>query len=192
MQFWAPDDGRKNSLKHVQRLKEINKLWKGASYWLYFENILAMHGPMDVKCNIYCFSTATMVTRTTSLLRYTYIAYSALSFGVSPSLHFRLIISSTNQSKAFALYHGMGHLLQHYTYLSKDELCRTKPMTARASCTTFCTWLYDIIQPNQLPHSFAVPEVTWPPWWAVPLLGTLQWHDSSALCGQGMCRQKRE
>ena len=27
VQFWAPDDGRKNRLKHVERLTEINKLW---------------------------------------------------------------------------------------------------------------------------------------------------------------------
>jgi hypothetical protein len=35
MQFWAPDDGRKTRLKHVQRLTEINKLRKVASCWLY-------------------------------------------------------------------------------------------------------------------------------------------------------------
>ena len=38
VQFWAPDDGRKNRLKHVQRLTEINKLWNVASCWLYSEN----------------------------------------------------------------------------------------------------------------------------------------------------------
>jgi len=27
VQFWAPDDRRKNRLKHVERLREINKLW---------------------------------------------------------------------------------------------------------------------------------------------------------------------
>ena len=35
VQFWAPDDGRKNHLKHVERLTEINKLWNFASCWLY-------------------------------------------------------------------------------------------------------------------------------------------------------------
>ena len=40
MQFWAPDDGRKNRLKHVERLAEINKLWKVACCWLYSENFL--------------------------------------------------------------------------------------------------------------------------------------------------------
>jgi len=49
MQFWAPDDGRKNHLKHVERLTEINKLWNVASCWLYSANTLAMHGPMNVK-----------------------------------------------------------------------------------------------------------------------------------------------
>jgi len=49
VQFWAHDDGRKNCLKHVQRLTEINKLWNVASCWLYSVNILAMHGPMNVK-----------------------------------------------------------------------------------------------------------------------------------------------
>ena len=33
VQFWAPDDGGKNRLKHVQRLTEINKLWNAASCW---------------------------------------------------------------------------------------------------------------------------------------------------------------
>ena len=33
--FWAPDDGRKNRLKHVELLTEIKKLWNVASCWLY-------------------------------------------------------------------------------------------------------------------------------------------------------------
>jgi len=49
VQFWAPDDGRKNSLKHVQRLTEINKLWNVASCWLYSANILTMHRLMNVE-----------------------------------------------------------------------------------------------------------------------------------------------
>ena len=52
MQFWAPDDGRKTRLKHVERLTEINKLWNVASCWLNSVNILAMHGPMNVKHNV--------------------------------------------------------------------------------------------------------------------------------------------
>jgi len=35
VQFWAPGDGRKSRLKHVERLTEINKLWNVASCWLY-------------------------------------------------------------------------------------------------------------------------------------------------------------
>jgi len=35
-------------MKDVERLTEINKLRKIASCWLYSENILAMHGPMNV------------------------------------------------------------------------------------------------------------------------------------------------
>ena len=34
VQFWATDDGRKNRLKHVERLTEINKFWNFASCWL--------------------------------------------------------------------------------------------------------------------------------------------------------------
>ena len=46
VQFWAPDDGRETRLKHVECLIRINKLRKD---WLYAENILAMHGHMNVK-----------------------------------------------------------------------------------------------------------------------------------------------
>ena len=49
VQFWAPDDGRKNILKHVQHLTELNKLRKAASSWLYSANILAIHGLVNVK-----------------------------------------------------------------------------------------------------------------------------------------------
>jgi len=38
VQFWAPDDGRKDRLKHVECLTEINKLWNVASCWLYSAN----------------------------------------------------------------------------------------------------------------------------------------------------------
>ena len=55
VQFWAPDDGRKNRLKHVERLTEINKLRNIASCWLYSGNILAMHGPMSVRSTYLCF-----------------------------------------------------------------------------------------------------------------------------------------
>ena len=55
VQFWAPDDGWKNSLKHVQHLTEINKLRNVASCWLYSANILAMYGHMNVKCTLFLF-----------------------------------------------------------------------------------------------------------------------------------------
>jgi len=43
------DDGQKKRLKHIEHLTEINKLRNTASCWLYSENILAMHGPRNVK-----------------------------------------------------------------------------------------------------------------------------------------------
>ena len=52
VQFWAPDDGRKTSLKYVERLTEIKKFWNVASFWSYSANTLAMRGPMNVKFNI--------------------------------------------------------------------------------------------------------------------------------------------
>jgi len=38
VQFWSPDDGQKNRLKHVERLTKINKLWNVASCWLCSAN----------------------------------------------------------------------------------------------------------------------------------------------------------
>jgi hypothetical protein len=35
--FWAPDDGRRNSLKHVEHFTEINQLCNVASRWLYLK-----------------------------------------------------------------------------------------------------------------------------------------------------------
>ena len=37
IQFWAPDDGRRNRLKHVEHFTEINKLCNAASCWLYLK-----------------------------------------------------------------------------------------------------------------------------------------------------------
>jgi len=37
IQFWAPDDGRRNRLKHVEDFTEINKLCNVASCWLYLK-----------------------------------------------------------------------------------------------------------------------------------------------------------
>ena len=41
--------------KHVERLTEMNKLRNVASFWLCFANILAMHGPMNVKLTLSYF-----------------------------------------------------------------------------------------------------------------------------------------
>ena len=35
IQIWAPDDGRRNRLKHVEHFTEINKLCNVVSFWLY-------------------------------------------------------------------------------------------------------------------------------------------------------------
>ena len=35
--FWAPNDGRRNRLKHVEHFTEINKLCNVASRWLYLK-----------------------------------------------------------------------------------------------------------------------------------------------------------
>ena len=37
IQFWAPDDGRRNRLKHVQHFTEINKLCSIESCWLHLK-----------------------------------------------------------------------------------------------------------------------------------------------------------
>ena len=55
VQFWAPDDGRKTRLKHVERLTEINKLWNFATCWLYSENNLDLIGLVFMKINIWTF-----------------------------------------------------------------------------------------------------------------------------------------
>ena len=49
MQFCVPNDGRKIRLKHVERLTEINKFEKLCILLVVLCDILAMHGPMNVK-----------------------------------------------------------------------------------------------------------------------------------------------
>ena len=39
IQFWAPSDGRRNCLKHVEHFTEINKLCNVASCWLHLKKI---------------------------------------------------------------------------------------------------------------------------------------------------------
>jgi len=48
VQFCAPDDGRRNRLKHVEQFIEINRSRKRCIFWLYFRDILARHGYMNV------------------------------------------------------------------------------------------------------------------------------------------------
>ena len=50
VQFWAPDDGRKNRLKHVERLTEINKLRNVAFCWLYCANTLFYNNSTPTIC----------------------------------------------------------------------------------------------------------------------------------------------
>ena len=55
IQFLAPDDGRRNRLKHVENFTEINKLYNFASCWLYTylkKKTFAMLEPMNVKFKI--------------------------------------------------------------------------------------------------------------------------------------------
>jgi len=47
--FWAPDDGWINRLKHAEHLTEINELRNVSSCRLYCENVLVMHGHMNVE-----------------------------------------------------------------------------------------------------------------------------------------------
>jgi len=51
-QFWAPDDGRKNRLKHAEH-PEINKLWNITTCWLYSANIFkGVHFMLQVNLNL--------------------------------------------------------------------------------------------------------------------------------------------
>ena len=46
----APDDGWRYHPKHLEQFPEINKLCNVASSWIYvYQNILTMHGPLNVK-----------------------------------------------------------------------------------------------------------------------------------------------
>jgi hypothetical protein len=49
IQFWAPDDRRRNRLKHVEHFTEINKLCNVASCWLYLEIYLRCTDPWTSK-----------------------------------------------------------------------------------------------------------------------------------------------
>jgi hypothetical protein len=45
VQFWAPDDGRRNRLKYVGHFAEINELCNVASCWLYLKVHSRCAGP---------------------------------------------------------------------------------------------------------------------------------------------------
>ena len=50
VQSWTPDDGRKDSPKHVECHSKIKWIWYiGASSWCYYRNNITIHGPMNVK-----------------------------------------------------------------------------------------------------------------------------------------------
>ena len=53
MQFWAPDDGRRNRLKHIEHFTEINKLCNVASCWLYLKIRLRCMEPWTSEV-VYC------------------------------------------------------------------------------------------------------------------------------------------
>ena len=50
IQFWAPDDERRNRLKHVEHFTEINKLYNVASCWLYLKIRLRCTDPWTSDC----------------------------------------------------------------------------------------------------------------------------------------------
>jgi len=69
VQFWAPDDGQKNRLKHVEHFTEINKFRNVAFCWLHCANIVVMHGPTNVKKSvIICLFDLLMTQFTTVIL----------------------------------------------------------------------------------------------------------------------------
>ena len=54
VQFWAPDDGRKTRLKHVERRTGIKKFRNVASCWLYCANLSAATHSSVRSSNIIC------------------------------------------------------------------------------------------------------------------------------------------
>ena len=59
IQYWAPDDVRRNRLKHVEHFTEINKLCKAASCWLNLKIRLRCTDPRtsnrELCYYLYCF-----------------------------------------------------------------------------------------------------------------------------------------
>jgi hypothetical protein len=52
-QFWAPDDGRRNHLKHVEHFTEINTLCKVVSCWVYLKIHLRCTDPWKSNISMY-------------------------------------------------------------------------------------------------------------------------------------------
>jgi len=56
VQSLTPDDGRKDSPKHVECHSKIKYIWYiGASSWFYYRNNITMHGPVDIKLCIHLY-----------------------------------------------------------------------------------------------------------------------------------------
>ena len=68
VQFWAPDDWRKNRLKHVEQLTEINKLWNVSSCWLYSVNIIL--SALIVICFTRCAETVNVCRNITAVSKH--------------------------------------------------------------------------------------------------------------------------
>jgi hypothetical protein len=52
--FWAPDDERRNCLKHVEHCAEINELCNVTSCWLYLKIHSRCTDPWRSKLDSYC------------------------------------------------------------------------------------------------------------------------------------------
>jgi hypothetical protein len=49
VQFWTPDDGRKDRPKHVQCYAKVNNLRNWCTWLVLLWEYITMHGPMNVK-----------------------------------------------------------------------------------------------------------------------------------------------
>ena len=55
IQCWAPDDGRRNRLKHVEHFTEIKKLCNVSSCWLYLKTSCLLIGTSGFNVTKDCF-----------------------------------------------------------------------------------------------------------------------------------------
>ena len=65
IQFWAPDDGRMNRLKHVEHFTKLNKLCNVAFCWLYLKIYCFLSYALLWRIDLY--SSHTLIT--TSIVR---------------------------------------------------------------------------------------------------------------------------